>query len=78
MNPYKFQVVEYCAEWPYGINNRIVASAATLKGCMSEYKRHLKIVESFKIDHKPLKTVFLCDGVPFDVQPIEESTNAQP
>lgn len=77
MNPYKFQVVEYCAEWPYGINNRIVASAATLKGCMSEYKRHLKIFESFKIDHKPLKTVFLCDGVPFDVQPIEESTNAQ-
>jgi hypothetical protein len=72
MNPYRYQVAEYCAEWPYGINNRIVASAATLKGCMSEYKRHLLAFSIGKIEHTPLKTVFLCDGVPFDVQTIKE------
>lgn len=66
-NPFKYQVIEYTRSWPDGTPNRIVASAATLKGCLSEYKRHLNRYAVAQIDHKPIKTVFLCDGVSFDV-----------
>ena len=69
-NPFKFQVVEYTREWPYGTPNRIVASAPTLKGCLSEYKRHLHRYEVAKVDRKVEKTIFLCDGVSFDVNTI--------
>jgi hypothetical protein len=67
MNPYKFQIVEYYKDYPYGTPNRIVASAATLKGCISQYNKHLKTFKLAKIDHKPIKTDFLCDGVSFNV-----------
>lgn len=71
MNPYKFQVVEFTGNNPYGTDNRIVASAATLKGCLSIYKKHLERYAIAKINHKPIKTVFYCDGVSFDVNTLE-------
>ena len=67
MNPYKFQVVEFYNDAINGTHNSIVASAATLKGCMSQYQKHLKTYEVAKINHKPLKTLFYCDNVKFDV-----------
>lgn len=69
-NPFKYQVVEYTQTGSYGTPNSIVASAPTLKGCLSEYKRHLNRYTVAKIDHKPIKTIFLCDGVAFDVDVI--------
>lgn len=70
MNPYKFQVVEYYRDYPNGTPNRIVASAATLKGCISQYRKHLETFKAAKINHAPLKTQFLCDGVLFNVASI--------
>ena len=67
MNPYKYQVVEWYRSWPNGTPNRIVASAATLKGCLSQYRKHIDTFRLAKVDHKPIKTIFLCDDVPFDV-----------
>lgn len=67
MNPYKHQVVEYYRDYPYGTPNRIVASAATLKGCLSQYNKHINTFKAARINHNPLKTVFLCDGVSFNV-----------
>lgn len=66
-NTYKFQVVEYYRDYPYGTPNRIVASAATLKGCLSQYNKHIETFKAARINHNPLKTVFLCDGVSFNV-----------
>lgn len=67
MNPYKFQVVEYYQDYPNGTPNRIVASAATLKGCLSQYNKHINTFKAAKINHAPLKTLFYCDNVQFDV-----------
>lgn len=67
MNPYRYQVTEYYRDYPNGTPNRIVASAATLKGCLSQYQKHLKTFSLAGIKHEPLKTIFHCDGVPFDV-----------
>lgn len=67
MNPYKYQVIEFYNDAVNGTHNRIVASAATLKGCMSQYKKHLKTYELAKINHKPMKTLFYCDNVQFNV-----------
>ena len=66
INPFKFQVVEYSDSYPYGVQNSIVAQAPTIKGCLSEYKKHL--VRFASIERKNLvKTVLLCDGVQFDI-----------
>lgn len=68
MNPYRYQVVEFSRDYPNGTDNRIVASAATLKGCLSQYNKHLMTWNLAKIDRKNLiKTVFLCDGVEFNI-----------
>jgi hypothetical protein len=67
MNPYKFQVVEWYRAWPDGTPNRIVASAATLKGCLSQYRKHIDTFRIARVIHEPVKTVFLCDGLSFDV-----------
>jgi hypothetical protein len=67
MNPYKFQVVEWYRSWPDGTSNRIVASAATLKGCLNQYRKHIDTFRLANTDHKPIKTSFRCDGVSFDV-----------
>jgi hypothetical protein len=67
MNSYRYQVVEFTRDFPYGTPNRIVASAATLKGCLSQYRKHLETFRIAKIDHKPIKTIFMCDGVEFNV-----------
>lgn len=70
MNPYKFQVVEFTRNYPYGTDNRIVVSAATLKGCLNQYNKHIETFRAAKISHSPLKTVFYCDGTPFEVNSI--------
>lgn len=67
MNPYKFQVVEYYRNYPYGTPNRIVASGATIKGCLSQYRKHIETYKAARIEHNPLKTLFLCNDVPFNV-----------
>ena len=68
MNPFKYQVVEWSKDYPYGISNRIVASAATLKGCLSQYHKHIDTYRLANISrHNVIKTVFYCDDVPFDV-----------
>jgi hypothetical protein len=71
MNPYKYRIVEWSKDWPYGINNRIVASAATLKGCLSIYRKHLDTFRLANIRHNPVKTVFYCDDVPFDLETMQ-------
>lgn len=67
-NPFKFKVVEWDREFPYGTPNRIVASAATLKGCISEYRRYVARFEAAKIDRKALTVKFYCDDVEFTVE----------
>lgn len=67
MNPYRYQVVEFYRDYPNGTPNRIVASAATLKGCLSQYKKHINAFRLAGIKHSPLVTKFFCDGVAFDV-----------
>lgn len=67
MNSNKYQVVEYYRDYPYGTPNSIVASAATLKGCLNQYNEHIETFKAARINHNPLKTVFLCDGVSFYV-----------
>ena len=69
-NPFKFKVVEWSREFPYGTPNRIVASAATLKGCLSEYSRHVARFEAAKIDRKVLNVKFYCNDVDFTVETI--------
>jgi len=71
MNPYKFQVVCYYNDATHGTHNRIVASAATLKGCLSDYRRFLQSYEIGKIHHNAIKTLFLCDGVQFNIETME-------
>ena len=71
MNPYKYQVVEWSKDWPYGISNRIVASAATLKGCLTQYHKHVNTYRLANIRHNPIKTVFYCDDVPFDLEAMQ-------
>ncbi len=67
MNQNRYQVVEFSRNSPYGIDNRIVASAATLRGCLSQYNKHVNTWKAAKIERKNLiKTVFLCDGVEFN------------
>lgn len=61
----KYQVVEFSRQHPYGVENRIVAQAATLKGCLSEYNKHL--ARYIEPRHNLVKTVFKCNGVAFDV-----------
>lgn len=68
MNPFKYQVIEFSRQRPFGTENRIVATAATLRGCLSEYKRHLARYPETRSNL--LKTVFMCDGVAFDVATI--------
>lgn len=36
----------------HGTPNAIIASAATLKGCMSEYRRHLARFDAARLDPK--------------------------
>ena len=65
-NPFKFQVVEYSRVYPYGTSNRIVAQAPTVRGCMTEYNKHL--ARWVGVERKNMvKTVWLCDGVEFDI-----------
>ena len=64
-NPFKFQVIEFSRQYPYGVENRIVAQAATLKGCLSEYSRH--VARYAGEPRNIVKTVFKADGVVFDV-----------
>ena len=71
MNPFKYKVVEWSKESPYGVNNRIVASAATLKGCLSQYYKHIDTFRLANARHNPIKTVFYCDDVPFDLETMQ-------
>lgn len=69
-NPFKYKVVEWAREFPYGTPNRVVASAATLKGCLSEYTRYVARLAAAKLEHKPVAVKFYCDGVEFSVESI--------
>lgn len=68
MNPYKYKVVEWYNSGPVnGHYNRVVASAATLKGCLSQYRKHIDTFRLANVKLNAVKTVFYCDDVPFDV-----------
>jgi hypothetical protein len=67
MNPNRYQVVEWTKNSPYGVDNRIVASSATLKGCLSQYNKHLKAWQLAKLDRNLVATKFYCDAVEFEV-----------
>ena len=41
MNPFTYKIVAWSNSTAFGTPNSIVASAATLRGVMSEYRRHL-------------------------------------
>jgi hypothetical protein len=71
MNPYRYQITEHCQNSPYGIENHIVASAATLRGCINQYKKHLKTWELAKVDRKVINTLFYYDGAKLDVVPLD-------
>lgn len=71
MNQYRYKVVEYYKDWPNGTPNRIVASAATLKGCLNQYKRHLETFQLARVDHRPIKTLFYRDDVSFPLESIQ-------
>jgi hypothetical protein len=68
MNTSRYQITEDYNVYPYGRENRIIASAATLRGCLSQYQKHIKTWELAKLDRKALATRFYCDGVRFDVE----------
>lgn len=67
-NPFKYQVIEFSRQHPYGVENRIVAQAATIKGCLSEYNKHIARHPEKRANL--LKTAFMCDGVVFDMAPV--------
>ena len=52
MNTSRYQITEDYNVHPYGRENRIIASATTLKGCLSQYHKHLKTWELAKLDRK--------------------------
>jgi hypothetical protein len=67
----KYQIVEWTRNSPYGVDNRIIASAATLRGCLSQYEKHLKTWQLAKLDRKVIATKFYCDNVQFDIESIQ-------
>jgi hypothetical protein len=70
MNPNRYQVTEYYNDAINGTHNTIVASAATLKGCLTQYNKHLKAWEIAKLDRKAIVTKFYCDNVQFSIESI--------
>jgi hypothetical protein len=73
MNHNRYRVVCWWNDWPFGTDNTIVASAATLKGCLSEYRRFSQSCELMKV--RPLHTFIYCDGKKLDIQ-LEGSNHA--
>jgi len=65
-NHNKYQITCVWNNDTQGTHNIIAASAATLKGCLSEYKR---VVKNRQLMHtqKPLYTFVYCDGNKIDV-----------
>jgi len=66
MNPSKYRVACYWNNDVQGTHNTIVASSATLKGCLSEYKRFIKSCHLMHV--KPLMTFIYCDGKKLNIE----------
>ncbi len=65
-NHNKYRIACWWNNDTHGTHNTIVASAATLKGCLSEYKRFIKSCQLMHTQ-KPLYTFVYCDGNKIDV-----------
>jgi hypothetical protein len=64
-NHNKYRIACFWNDWPFGTDNTIVASAATLKGCLSEYKKFVKRCELMHV--RPKHTIVYCDRNKIDV-----------
>ena len=50
MNPFLWRIVAWSNSFPWGTPNSVIASAATRRGVISEYKRHLGRFQAACID----------------------------
>ena len=65
INLEKYQVVEWVSTTTQGIENSIVASAATWNGCNTQYQKHLMRYSIANIPHNPVLTKCYKDGLEF-------------